>query len=255
MTIMAKNPSQYGLDHLALDPPFLSDTVRIHYPIDLRLVAECTDSSAAVLQQLNPSVLRMTTPRDLDFDLHLPAGTAERYQKTVEAVPEEMRVYWRYHHVESGENLAEIARRYHTTAAAIAEANNLKTNAVLEPESRLIIPVSPARSAPKTDRISYSKRPTRYTVHKGDTVLSVADDFGVPAEKVRQWNRLQGNALVAGRSLTIYKPLASGEAAPAARSGRTPAHRSPAHPGSSHKPASKAPAKTTTAAKKHKQQS
>ena len=42
-------------------------------------------------------------------------------------------------------------------------------------------------------------------MRKGDTVLSVADDFGVPAEKVRQWNRLHGNALRAGRSLTIFK--------------------------------------------------
>jgi membrane-bound lytic murein transglycosylase D len=46
-------------------------------------------------------------------------------------------------------------------------------------------------------------------VRKGDTVLSVADDFGVPAEKVRQWNRLKGNALRAGRSLTIFKPAAA----------------------------------------------
>ena len=126
MTIMAKNPSQYGLDHLPLDPPAASDTVRIHYPIDLRLVAECTDSSTAVLQELNPSLLRMTTPKDMDFDLHLPVGTAEKFQKTVAAIPEEMRVYWRYHRVESGETLSEIARRYHTTASAIAEANNLQ---------------------------------------------------------------------------------------------------------------------------------
>ena len=229
MTIMAKNPTQYGLDHLALDPPMLFDTVRIHYPIDLRLVAECTDTSAAALQQLNPSLLRMTTPKDLDFDLHLPIGTAERFQKTVEAIPEEMRVYWRYHRVESGENLAEIARRYHTTAAAIAEVNNLEANAVLEPDSRLIIPVSPARSAPKSEQVSYSKRPVRYTVHKGDSVLSVADDFGVPAEKVRQWNRLQGNALAAGRTLTIYKPVGEADPAPRARSGRTSAHEASSH--------------------------
>ena len=126
MTIMAKNPSQYGLDHIPIDSPAASDTVRIHYPIDLRLVAECIDSSTTVLQELNPSLLRMTTPKDMDFDLHLPVGTAEKFKKTVAAIPEEMRVYWRYHRVESGETLSEIARRYHTTASAIAEANNLQ---------------------------------------------------------------------------------------------------------------------------------
>jgi membrane-bound lytic murein transglycosylase D len=264
MTIMAKNPTQYGLDHLALDPPMLSDTVRIHYPIDLRLVAECTDTSAAALQQLNPSLLRMTTPKDLDFDLHLPIGTAERFQKTVEAIPEEMRVYWRYHRVESGENLAEIARRYHTTAAAIAEVNNLEANAVLEPNSRLIIPVSPARSAPKSEQVSYSKRPLRYTVHKGDSVLSVADDFGVPAEKVRQWNRLKGNALAAGRTLTIFKPVGEADPAPHARSERTSAHEASSHGTAAHSAAhsrrsaahrstAKSSSKAAVQPKRHKQ--
>ena len=214
MTIMAKNPTQYGLDHLPLDSPIASDTVRIHYPIDLRLVAECTDSSTTVLQELNPSLLRMTTPKDMDFDLHLPSGMADKFQKAVEAIPEEMRVYWRYHRVENGETLSDIARRYHTTATAIAEANNLEGTELAQ-NSKLIIPVSPAKAAvapteavshSASANLSYSKHPAHYTVRKGDTVLSVADDFGVPAEKVRQWNRLQGNALRAGRSLTIFKP-------------------------------------------------
>lgn len=215
MTIMAKNPSQYGLDHLALDSPLASDTVRIHYPIDLRLVAECTDSSTAVLQELNPSLLRMTTPKDMDFDLHVPQGTAGRFQATVEAIPEEMRVYWRYHRVESGETLSEIARRYHTTAIAIAEANNLEGTALVN-DSKLIIPVSPAKAAPSRPvAVSYSKHPVRYTVRKGDTVLSVADDFGVPADKVRQWNRVKGNALHTGRSLMIFKSAGQASVEPA----------------------------------------
>src|SRR5208337_2918299 len=124
---------------------------------------------------------------------------------------EEMRVYWRYHREESGETLSEIARRYHTTATAIAEANNLE-GTELAKDSKLIIPVSPAKpAAPEAAAThtaatasGYSKHPARYTVRKGDTVLSVADDFGVPAEKIRQWNHLKGNELRAGRSLTIF---------------------------------------------------
>ena len=228
MTIMAKNPSQYGLDHLALDSPVAFDTVRIHYPIDLRLVAECTESSTAVLQELNPSLLRMTTPKDMDFDLHIPSGTAAKFQNTVEAIPLEMRVYWRYHRVESGETLSEIARRYHTTVSAIAEANNLE-GTELPRDAKLIIPVAPARTvsepAAHSTAQGYSKHPVRYTVRKGDTVLSVADHFGVPAENVREWNHLSGNALHAGRSLTVFKPAAAVAVKPYATShSRTHGH-------------------------------
>ena len=45
VTIMAKNPAQYGLEHVALDPPPQVDQVTIDYPVDLRLVAECVDTS------------------------------------------------------------------------------------------------------------------------------------------------------------------------------------------------------------------
>ena len=230
MTIMAKNPSQYGLDHIPVDSPASSDTVRIHYPIDLRLVAECIDSSTTVLQELNPSLLRMTTPKDMDFDLHLPVGTAEKFKVTVAAIPEEMRVYWRYHRVEGGDTLSEIARRYHTTASAIAEANNLQADELAQ-DSRLIIPVSPAKSASSevegnnTTAQRYSKQPTHYKVHRGDTVLSVADEFGISAERLRHWNHLTGNVLPAGRSLTIFKPSAEATVKPPDGSGNRWRHR------------------------------
>src|SRR6202007_1340057 len=73
VTIMAKNPTQYGLEHLEKAQPVPFDIVRIDYPVDLRLVAECVDVSAADLQDLNPSLLRLTTPKDKEFDLSLPA--------------------------------------------------------------------------------------------------------------------------------------------------------------------------------------
>src|SRR5229473_1209732 len=45
VTIMAKNPSQYGLDRIVPDPQQAYDTVKINYPVDLRLVAQCVDAS------------------------------------------------------------------------------------------------------------------------------------------------------------------------------------------------------------------
>ncbi|HMK21819.1 MAG TPA: lytic transglycosylase domain-containing protein, partial [Terriglobales bacterium] len=43
VTIMAKNPAQYGLDHLEKAQPIPFDTVKIDYPVDLRLAAECVE--------------------------------------------------------------------------------------------------------------------------------------------------------------------------------------------------------------------
>src|SRR5215469_4201323 len=87
MTIMSKNPSRYGLDSVVKEKPDDYDTVTITYPVDLRLVADCIGSSTSELQDLNPSLLRLSTPREGKFELHLPAGTKEQYETAIASVP------------------------------------------------------------------------------------------------------------------------------------------------------------------------
>jgi len=205
MTIMSKNPAQYGLEDLKPDPAQQYEIERVEYAVDLRLVAECTDTTVEDLVELNPSLLRRTTPKDRPFDLRLPQGTREKYEAAIAAIPVDKRVTWRYHKVESGETVASIARKYHLTERAISEANNLQASDLLA-DTKLVIPVKGEA------KVTYSSHPTRYKVRVGDTVLSIASDYGVPADKLRRWNRLKGNQLRRGRVLVIYKPLAPGEA-------------------------------------------
>ena len=157
VTIMAKNPAQYGLDSVVKDKPVPYDTVKIDYPIDLRLAAECVDATASDLLDLNPSLLRLTTPRvtervtgkDQEFDLHLPAGTAGKFQTAVASIPTDKRVSWRYHKVQAGETLASISRTYRIPSKSIAAANNLDDD-TLAPETRLIIPIAPGKAKTAT---------------------------------------------------------------------------------------------------------
>jgi membrane-bound lytic murein transglycosylase D len=229
VTIMAKNPAQYGLDHLEKAQPVPYDTVKIDYPVDLRLVAECVDASATDLQDLNPSLLRMTTPKDHEFELRLPAGTKEKYLSAIAAIPTDMRVWWRYHKVQSGDTLASIARTYRTTPNAIAEANNLEDRDPLTPSTKLTIPIAPGKRA-LTEEATYSRRAIRYKVRKGDTVQSVADNFGVPPAMVRHWNHVKGDSL-RGRSV-VYVHL------PVTPNASQPEVVSVHHPASKHRPAS-----------------
>jgi membrane-bound lytic murein transglycosylase D len=213
VTIMAKNPEQYGLDSVVKETPVPYDTVKINYPIDLRLAAECVDVTTSDLLDLNPSLLRLTTPKDRAFELHLPAGTAEKFQTAVASIPADKRVWWRYHKVQSGETLASIARTFHTTSKAIAEANDLNSNDLnnkdlngdsLPPEARLIIPIAPGK---QSDTSTYARAITHYKVRKGDTVESVAENFGVSAKMLRGWNHLKGSSLAGRRVLYLHLPV------------------------------------------------
>jgi len=208
VTIMAKNPEQYGLNELVPDKPVPYDVVKVDYAVDLRLVAECVDVPASALQDLNPSLLRWTTPQDHVFELHLPDGTKDRYLSAIAAIPPDMRVWWRYHKVESGDSLASIARTYRTSRQAIAQANNLEADQDLPAESQLIIPIAPGKHAANEDVGSYSRRAMAYRVHKGDTVQTVADNFGVPPAMVRRWNHLKSDGIGGRRVLYVHMPVA-----------------------------------------------
>jgi membrane-bound lytic murein transglycosylase D len=205
VTIMAKNMSHYGFDDVSMDEPASFDTVAINYPVDLRLVADCVGSTPTQIQRLNPSLLRLTTPRDATFELHLPAGKKQQYQAAIADVPTEMRLWWRYPTVHSGDTLASLARIYHTSSRSIAEANHLEGSA-LETNARIIIPVTPGRHS--EDSATYARRITRYRVRKGDTVVTVAENFGVSPQMIRRWNGLRGNGLGGRTVLALHLPVA-----------------------------------------------
>jgi len=237
VTIMTKNLSQYGFDDVSMDEPTAYDSVTISYPVDLRLVAECVDATPAQLQELNPSLLRMTTPRDGSFDLHVPAGTKAQYQTAIAEVPRDMRLWWRYHKVQPSDTLASLSREYHMPAKTIATANHLD-GTELEAGTKMIIPV-PVGKHPVSDNATYARRITRYKVHKGDTVETVAENFGVSAQMIRRWNGLHGGDSLRGRRvLALHLPVSPNSEAISAKS------KSSAHP---RKTSQTASAKTSAA--------
>ncbi len=222
MTIMTKNLSHYGFDDVSMDEPVAFDKVIVSYPVDLRLIADCVDSTPSEIQQLNPSLLRRTTPKEGAFELHLPAGTREQYQSSVAAIPTGMRLWWRYPTVHSGETLASLARTYHATPKSISDVNHLE-GAELEADAKVIIPIAPGKH-PQSDTATYARRITRYKIRRGDTVETVAENFGIPEQTIRRWNGLRGDGLHGRKVLALHLPVTpSGEVA-SAGSGKSESH-------------------------------
>jgi membrane-bound lytic murein transglycosylase D len=198
--IIANHPTQYGFDDITLDPPVLTDTVTVNYPVDLRLVSDLVGAPVDELVALNPSLLRLITPPDAQFDLHLPAGAAALYSERIAAVPESRRNSWRYHRVVAEDTLASVARTYRVTIPELAAANQLGETEKLEGIEALIVPVPPA-AAPSAHTVVYTTR-------KGDTLVSVADRFGVSLAQLRRWNKLSASGIKveAGRRLHVAEP-------------------------------------------------
>jgi membrane-bound lytic murein transglycosylase D len=196
--IMAKNPSQYGLDNLVPDAEVVSDTVTVDYAIDLRLVSDVTGASLPEIVALNPSLLRMTTPRDMPFDLHIPVGTRDVFAERLKDIPEEKRSSWRFHVVRDGETVDGIATALRAHAREIAEVNGLASGESVETGDELVIPLA---------SVTASERPARYVVRRGDTLITVADRFGVSVEQLRRWNHLSSNRLRPRSSIAVAEPV------------------------------------------------
>src|SRR5438309_424580 len=109
-------------------------------------------------------------------------------------------------YVAPGDTLASIARRYRTSSKTIAEANNLDGQE-LDPDSKLIIPIVPGKYPLGGDIVAYSRHATRYKVRKGDTVQTVAENFGVPPTMVRRWNHIKGGSLRGRRVVYVHLPV------------------------------------------------
>src|SRR5579863_5297988 len=209
LTLIAKDAAHYGIQPVP-EMPVPSDVVKPGRAIDLRLVAETIDANVETLRALNPSLLRMATPDDPSFELHLPPGTAEKFSAEIAGIPPEKWVSWRRHRVEAGETLTALARKYHVTAPAIAAANNLGKNDVLTPGDKLIIPASQPESETKS-------RLVRYRVRKGDTLGGIADQFSVSPEAIRKWNGLKTARVSRGMVLRVYTLGGAPEANPVRR--------------------------------------
>ncbi len=199
--IMAKNPEKYGLDKLVPSPPVIYDTVATDYSIDLKLVADVTGSTVQELVALNPSMLRLVTPTDTSFDLHIPPGTKELYTDRLKDIPEDRRASWRFHVVKASETLDTIASALHAKPAEIAETNGITAQDPMAVDDELVVPVA-AVAAPGV--------PHRYKVRRGDTLVTIADNYNVSTDELRRWNALSSASVKPGRLLYVAEPIRLG---------------------------------------------
>src|ERR1700704_6362367 len=196
LTLIAKDAAHYGIQ-VEPEKPVATDVVKPGRAIDLRLVAETIDVDVETLRALNPPLLRLATPDDPSFELHLPLGSAPRFSAEIADIPPDKWVSWRRHRVAAGETLTAIAKKYRVTPKAIADANNLESATALNTGEKLIIPAIQPSAENKRRMVSYR-------VRKGDTFLGIADRFSVESEDLLKWNRLKSKRVRRGMVLRVY---------------------------------------------------
>jgi membrane-bound lytic murein transglycosylase D len=213
--IVAKAPEKYGFS-VAPEPLLTFDSVAVDGAMDLRLIAECASTPLQDIQLLNPELRRLATPAGRTFAVKVPTGSGATASNCLANIPADQRVSFRTHTVAKGQTLAVLAKRYGSSPKAIAEANNLKSGKLLARGTELIIPIDPAASrlpAAATTRTADATAPAAptdravrisYTVKRGDTLAAIATRYKTTVARLQAWNRLKGNRLDIGDTLTLY---------------------------------------------------
>jgi membrane-bound lytic murein transglycosylase D len=224
--IIARNPAQYGFDFQP-DAPQQYDRVVLSTPVDLRRVAEWTDTSITDIQQLNPELRRWTTPvREDSYTLKVPTGTGQvvEQQLALSATTELASLNW--YTVKKGDTLAAVAKKLRVSRTELASANDLGISSRISVGQKLIVPreatkLMAARTslpvpvadsrATTADRIvatndipESSRTKVLYQVKRGDTLGSIARAFSTTIASIKSWNRLTSTNIQAGARLTIY---------------------------------------------------
>lgn len=153
MTIMGKNPKDYGLEDVVPDSPIEYDSIHLTAPTNVNLVADATLQPVSVIRDLNPALL--TTVAPAGYEAHVPKGSAEDARAALETVPANNRQAWRLHHVEAGDTIATIAKSYHLTPERIVAVNSQADS--IEAGDTLLIP---AVYHPEITRRTVSRRAT-----------------------------------------------------------------------------------------------
>ncbi len=222
------NPERYKLS--VPEIPYLPyfEEVNIGSQIDLSHAAKLAGISYKELIKLNPGFNRWTTAPYKPFKLLIPTEKVQQFNLNLANFPEDKRVSWTRHEVKQGDNLDNIANRYHTTVNLIKQLNQLTSNQV-KPNQAILIPSTKNAPiiAPKEIAIAKttpyennkpgslpnkinesSNRRVIHIVQATDSYIRLEHLYGVTTKEIQSWNKLSVNQrLRTGQQLIIWKKI------------------------------------------------
>lgn len=160
--IISKDPEKYGFRHIDYQAPVAYDVVTVDGPTDLEVAAECSGVDPDLIRLLNPELLRdMTPPNVKGYQLKIPHGTKDRFQRIYANLRPSQRMRIHYYTVARGDTVEGIAKQYGVSASDLAAANRGEISVHKSKHSKRV-------------KVSYRRRGKRRTkwVKKHYTVAS-----------------------------------------------------------------------------------
>jgi membrane-bound lytic murein transglycosylase D len=140
-----------------------------------------------------------TPPNFPDYEIKIPFGKKELFLKNFETLYSGEKFQFKIHIVKKEDTFPKIARLYRVDLEPILEINRLNKKSRLSAGMNLLIPLpkdpDPKRAntaKKKSDGMDQNSKSieTTYTIKKGDTLWSIANETGVNIGALSRWNNL-----------------------------------------------------------------
>ncbi|NWF93684.1 MAG: LysM peptidoglycan-binding domain-containing protein [Syntrophaceae bacterium] len=212
--LIAKDPEKYGFIGIEYEEPLRYEKVKVPAVTDLQVIAKACEISLEELRDLNPELLRWCTPPEPpEYEIKIPFGKKEHFVKAFEALQSEQRFKFKTHVVKKGDTLSGIARLYRVNIEPMLEINRIKRTTRLSLGTNLLIPIpmvqdrkpiTTAKEADSLKDLSSGYEEITYTIKKGDSLWSIANQMGVNIGALSRWNNLHPEKkLIPGDKLKI----------------------------------------------------
>ena len=232
--VIAMSKIMRNLKRLGFHPPTGMDAFKLN-PVtlppgtNLSALARSIGLTWDEFQSMNPAFRRTASPPNAETTAYVPPEKLAEATSWVQKSPDSHTFAdWKEHTVRKGESVASIAKKYRISTKALTDANGFTK--LPRAGTVILIPakggaVEPVMSA-MAEKSSRAQHPTgKYTVKSGDTLFSLAHQWGTSVESIREANRLgKSNSLHIGQRLSV--PGDSAKTPPKEVRGGSPAAQS-----------------------------
>ncbi len=122
--LIGKDPARYGLkvDQLT---PYAYETVDVDRMTSLAVLSRFAGTDVESLKDLNPELLRATTPPGR-YALRVPPGLSGATARALARIPASQRLDFKSYKIRKGDTLAKVAARFNMAPDDLLDANDLK---------------------------------------------------------------------------------------------------------------------------------
>ena len=121
--LIGKNPEKFGLT-IVPEAPFTYETVQVDKMTSLAVLAKTAGVSVVDLQDLNPELLRGSTPPG-GYMLRVPPGYGPPTARALAGLTPSQRLDFKSYTVQRGDTLAKVAARFKVSQEDLLSANDL----------------------------------------------------------------------------------------------------------------------------------